>query len=464
MSAFYISAAHKSSGKTTLSIGLVRALRNRGLSLQTFKKGPDYIDPIWLGSASGNACYNLDFYTQHRREITELFQQYSSGPQVTLVEGNKGLYDGMDLQGEDCNAAMAKLLGLPVILVINAKGITRGVAPLLLGYQAFDPDVKIAGVILNQVSGPRHETKLRRVVEHYTDIPLLGAVAADPQMVIDERHLGLKPSNEQSQAEAKINYLAEVVERQIDIEQLLENTVRVQAQVQAPPSNAVETVQPFVGLRIGYPADTAFGFYYPDDMQAMRRLGAELLPFDSLHDSHIPAVDGLFLGGGFPETAMAELEANQPLLTEIKAFIEAGGPVYAECGGLMLLCRTLTWQGKTCRMAAVIPADAVMHEKPQGRGYIRLRETGAMPWPGAKTDAAPIHAHEFHYSALQGLDLAACTFAYRVERGTGIDGEHDGYIYKNLLANYAHMRSVGGNHWVERFLSHVRSCSRAEAP
>ena len=195
-SRFLISAAHKSSGKTTLSIGLVAALAARGQVVQPYKKGPDYIDPMWLGLAADRACYNLDFHVMAREEITESFARHACAADVALVEGNKGLYDGLDLEGGNSNAALARLLGLPVILVIDARGMTRGIAPLILGYQAFDQDLRIAGVILNRVGGSRHEDKLRAVIEHYTDVPVLVAVHEDPALQIRERHLGLVPSNE----------------------------------------------------------------------------------------------------------------------------------------------------------------------------------------------------------------------------------------------------------------------------
>src|SRR3990172_4721554 len=194
MHRFLVSAAHKSSGKTTLSVGLAAALARRGLATQTFKKGPDYIDPLWLSAASGRACRNLDFHVSPPAEIAAAFARH--GAEVCLVEGNKGLYDGLDLQGSNSNAALAKLLGLPVLLVLDARGMTRGIAPLILGYQAFDREVRFAGVILNRLGGSRHEAKLRAVIEHYTDVPGLGAVHEDPPIGIFERHLGLVPANE----------------------------------------------------------------------------------------------------------------------------------------------------------------------------------------------------------------------------------------------------------------------------
>ena len=221
MPSIYISAAHKSSGKTTLSIGLARSFSDSGLIVQPFKKGPDYIDPLWLTSATGRSCYNLDFYTQTHDEIQDLYARHMAGSQLGLIEGNLGLFDGLDVEGSNSNAALAALLNVPVVLVINTKGMTRGIAPLLLGYQAFDNNIDIAGVILNQVAGTRHESKLLQVIEHYTDLKVLGAVHADPAINIDERHLGLIPSNEQDQSERVIQALAARVREQIDLESSL---------------------------------------------------------------------------------------------------------------------------------------------------------------------------------------------------------------------------------------------------
>ena len=185
MSRILISAAHKSSGKTTVSIGLCAALKQRGLIVQSFKKGPDYIDPYWLAQATGRDCYNLDFYTMEREEILSLMQSKSQDADIALIEGNKGLYDGLDLDGSNSNAALATLTSTPVILVLNARGMTRGIAPLILGYQAFDKDVAIKGVILNRLGGSRHESKLRNVIEHYTDVEVVGAIHNDERFDID---------------------------------------------------------------------------------------------------------------------------------------------------------------------------------------------------------------------------------------------------------------------------------------
>jgi len=217
----FVSAAHKSSGKTTLTLGLAAALAQREHIVQPFKKGPDYIDPLWLGMAAGRPCYNLDFHMMQRDEIAAQFARAAEGARISLVEGNKGLYDGLDLDGSNSNAALARLLDAPVVLVIDARGMTRGVAPLILGYQAFDRDIRIAGVILNQLGGSRHESKLRAVIEHYTDVEVLGAVQHDDAMQIAERHLGLVPANEQDVARARIRAVGERIAGQVDLGRLL---------------------------------------------------------------------------------------------------------------------------------------------------------------------------------------------------------------------------------------------------
>lgn len=447
-SRFLISAAHKSSGKTTISIGLAAALAALGNVVQPFKKGPDYIDPMWLGLAAGRPCYNLDFYVMARDEIRDLFALRSRGAEVALVEGNKGLYDGLDLAGSNSNAALAKMLDLPVVLVIDARGMTRGIAPLILGYQAFDTDLRIAGVILNRVGGSRHEGKLRAVIEHYTDVPVLGAVHEEVALQIHERHLGLVPSNEATLAREQVERTAARVAAQVDLTRLL----GVTASAPFPPAAPANSVPP-ANYRVGILRDRAFGFYYADDLEALRGAGAQLLAVDALADACLPAdLDGLILGGGFPESFMADLEANSALRGEIRAAIEAGLPAYAECGGLMYLARSLEWRGEKRAMVGLIPGDVVMHDKPVGRGYVRLRQTGRGPW--AAVPGEEVSAHEFHYSSLENLP-AGLEYAYQVERGHGVDGRYDGIVYRNLLASYTHLRSTRNYSWVERFMALV---------
>ncbi len=456
-----ISAAHKSSGKTTISIGLCKALRDRGLLVQPFKKGPDYIDPMWLSAAAGRSCRNLDFYMMARSEITACFERHAADADFALIEGNKGLYDGLDLDGSNSNAALATLLRAPVVLVIDARGMTRGIAPLILGFQAFDRSIDIAGVILNNLGGARHEAKLRAVIEHYTDVPVVGAVHHDARIEIVERHLGLMPSNESTEAAARIAEIGAAIARQVDLDRVLGVAGRLPSMRRRASATAaaIAPPAPVADVRIGWARDRAFGFYYADDLEALRQAGAQLVPVDTLHDSRLPALDGLFIGGGFPERLMLELEANAVLRTDIRRAALGGLPVYAECGGLMYLARSISWNGVTRQMVGAIPADVVMHDKPAGRGYVRLRETDRHPWP--QTAAAgceggsELPAHEFHYSTLENID-AGIDFGYEVLRGQGIDGRRDGIVCHNVFASYAHLRSVGAHNWAKRFVAFVR--------
>ncbi len=459
MAHLLISAARKSSGKTTITLGLCAALTARGYVVQPFKKGPDYIDPMWLGEAAGRPCHNLDFYTMDIDEVRETFARHKRDADIALIEGNKGLYDGLDLDGSNSNAALAALLDAPVVLVIDARGMTRGIAPLILGYQAFDRNVRIAGVILSQLGGSRHEGKLRAVIEHYTDVPVLGAVHHDPKLQIMERHLGLVPSDEANDAANRIKCIADTVAQQVDIERVRALAADANAIVAPTPVPRAGHVRPDV--RIGIARDAAFNFYYPGDLEAMRAAGAELVAFDTLRQSGLPDIDGLFIGGGFPEMHMAALERNAKLRSEIRGAINAGMPAYAECGGLMYLARNLTWKEQTCEMVGAVPTDVVMHDRPMGRGYVRLKETGKGPWPLLDQNGRPheLCAHEFHHSSLENLG-DGIDFAYHVLRGTGIDGKRDGIVYKNVLASYAHLRDVECHHWTVRFVNYVRSCKQ----
>lgn len=455
MARLFISAAHKSSGKTTLSIGLCAAWQQQGLQVQPFKKGPDYIDPLWLTAASQRSCHNLDFNTSSQHEILHCVQQYGQSADLSLIEANKGLYDGVALDGSDSNAALAKLLQAPVILVLDTRGMTRGIVPILLGHLAFDREVQIAGVIFNRVGGSRHAAKLRQAVEYFTDVPVLGEVQDSASMQIEERHLGLMPSNEQADAEQQIACIRALVAEQVDLSKLLSLAQQASTLPSVMQPASFKPATHPNKLRIGICQDAAFGFYYPGDLEALQQAGAELVPINTLQDAQLPNIDGLFIGGGFPETQMQQLEANRSMRASIYAAIEAGLPTYAECGGLMYLARSLQWRGQCAEMVGIIPGDAVMHPKPQGRGYVHLEETEAMPWPRMAAHSQ-VQAHEFHYSRLENLRVKG-QYAYKVQRGQGIDGEHDGWVYKNLLASYTHLRHTQGYPWAQRFMEFVRT-------
>ena len=485
MSRLFISATRKSSGKTTVALGICAALSVRGLKVQAFKKGPDYIDPMWLSRSSGRPCINLDFNTMSPDELLETLSRYQSSADLSIIEGNKGLYDGVDTFGADSNAALCKLTGTPVVLVVDAEGSTRGVAPLVLGYQQFDPDIIITGVIFNKTGGHRHETKLRRVMEHYTDVQVLGCVPKSADISMSERHLGLITDREVDTAGQYVERIREVVEQCINVDLLTEIAAPViQSEAHQDASSslgvAAKRNKSRDPIRIGVARDRAFCFYYHDDLEVMENSGAEIQYFDTLNDKVLPDVDALFIGGGFPETHCEELEGNLEMRQAIKAFAAQGKLIYAECGGLMYLTRQINWQGKTSAMVGLIPADTQMCDRPVGRGYVQLVCERKHPWgrkagpTGVKSlkssgTSRPsevahgkkpvygdeIRAHEFHYSRLNNIDDGV-EYAYRVQRGHGIDGVRDGLVVGSVLANYTHMRHSEENPWVSHFMSAIR--------
>jgi cobyrinic acid a,c-diamide synthase len=285
---------------------------------------------------------------------------------------------------------------------------------------------------------------------------VLGALPRDGGFSIEERHLGLMTPMETPASRAAIERLRKAIETGVDLDGLLAIAGSA-APLPAPAATTRAAANPDV--RIAIARDSAFGFYYADDLEAFERGGAKLLFFDALSDARLPDADGLFIGGGFPETQSAKLEANAALRADVAQKIRAGLPTYAECGGMMYLARSIRWGTASHEMAGVIPADAVMHEKPQGRGLAVLEETPGAPWPGATGGKIP--AHEFHYAALENLD-PGLRFAYKVARGAGTGGRRDGIVLANLLASFCHLRSTAGNPWVDRFLSFVRA-HKAEA-
>ncbi len=441
-------------------LGLARALKGLGLGVQTFKKGPDYIDPMWHTRATGRPAYNLDFNTQSGAEILDMLAGKSVGRDIALIEGNMGFYDGVDVEGRDSNAALAKLTGTPVILVVDTEGMTRGIAPLLIGYRVFDPEVHIAGVVLNRVAGARHEEKLRAAVERYTELPVIGALPRDASFALPERHLGLTTPAETGEVEAYLDRVADAVTKGFDLA-TLRGVARLAMPLPPPVAPRLAPVAKQDRVRIAVARDRAFGFYYPDDLETLDALGADLVAFDALADRQLPSnIDRLFIGGGFPETHMVELAANTSLRSAIKSAIEAGLPTYAECGGLMYLTRAIRWGERTADMVGVISAEAVMHARPQGRGQIVIEPMPDCPWSRYATAPAggpwQVKAHEFHHASIEGLP-ADTRFAFRIARGRGIDGVHDGVILHNMLAAFAHQRSTATNLWAERFLAHVRA-------
>lgn len=444
-----ISAPHGRSGKTTLCLGLAAAFARRGLAVQPFKKGPDYIDPSWLGEAAGRPCRNLDLFLMEADTLLEGFGRACQLADLALIEGAHGLYDGLDSEGRNSTAQLARLLQAPVILVIDASRMTQSVAALVRGFRDFEPDINVAGVILNQVSNPRHRAKLADALSRHAGIPLLGALPREPSLTIPDRHLGLVPRDEEASLLPVVDQIRRAVEASVDLDGLLDLARRAPPLPLSPdPPRPI----PNPCVRLGVARDRVFTFYYPENLEALQRAGAELVPLNTLDDCSLPEVDGLYLGGGFPEMFLGALEANEGMRRSMKDAIADGLPVYAECAGLMYLARRITWDGRSASMVGALPCDIEMTGRLQGHGYVQGRVTGVNPYFPI---GAELRGHEFHYSRVTNLGPAE--FAYRLERGQGIDGGRDGLVVGNILAAYTHLHASSAPGWAVRLIALARS-------
>ena len=339
-----ISSPQGHSGKTIVTVGLCKLLSQRGLSIQPFKKGPDYIDPSWLTLAAGRSCRNLDLFLIPEDRMLRSFYRSCEGVNLAVVEGAMGLYDGLDSFGT--TADIARLFQIPIILVVNTARMTSSIAAMVKGYQLFQTDIKIAGVILNYVSGRRHEEKLRDAVERHCGIPVVGSIPRDPDLLIAERHLGLIPSPESGEAASIVERIGKKLESYLDLDRLLSIAKEFSRPRPVPfPSGDRndEREDGLIKARIGIMRDRAFNFYYPENLEALKNEGAQLIFINSFID-RLPEVDGLYFGGGFPEFFLEDLEKNSELREDIAKAIEEGLPVYAECAGLMYLCRSIRWK------------------------------------------------------------------------------------------------------------------------
>ena len=455
MTSYLITSTRKSSGKTTITIGLSRILNRMKYNLATFKKGPDYIDPLWISKASKTSCYNLDFNTMSTAEIKKLFKSKTQNTALNLIEGNKGLFDGVSLDGSDSNAAMAHLLKLEIILVIDCSGITRGIAPLINGYKDFDPKIKYKGIILNNIASDRHEGKIINAIAEYSDFKVFGSIHKNNKIEILEQHLGLQPSFLTSSNNNIINNIASLVKSSVDIKHLVKG-VSNKKKLSTKTPNVI--TKKYAGISIGVARDNAFGFYYADDIEKFKSLGARIIYFNTLKDKSLPNVDALFIGGGFPELVAKELSSNKKMISSIKNFINANKPVYAECGGLMYLAKSIKINDKSFRMVGIINGRVVMHDKPVGRGHVELIKSSSHPWLLSNDS---IKAHEFHYSRLS-LDAKLSNYTYKVKRGYGVNGKYDGIKYKNLLATYSHLRDTKKTTWITNFLEFIKNNKKNE--
>ena len=445
------------SGKTTLSLGLVAAWRQRVGEVVPFKKGPDYIDAGWLALAAGQPCYNLDPYMMSGEQILDSFWQHVQNAEAAVIEGNRGLFDGMDADGSCSTAELAKLLQAPVLLVVDGTMVTRTAAAAVLGCQHLDPEVAIQGVVLNRVAGPRHQEMLKTTIERYCRVPVVGAIPKLKEDDFPERHMGLVTALEHPEAREAIFARIQVVERYLDLEKVL--TIADQA-----PPLTWEPVYPrkraskaYRQPTIGIIRDSAFQFYYPENLEALERRGASLVTINALQDTFLPELDGLYIGGGFPETHAEQLAANDQLRKSLRLAIEAGLPVYAECGGLMYLGRNLEIEGKTYPMVQALPMDFRLEQKPQGHGYTELEVVNTNPFYPVGTT---LRGHEFHYSRVTRFELNPESLAFAMRRGSGILDRKDGVCYKNTLATYSHVHAIGTPEWAEGLIRRALAYQR----
>ncbi len=429
------------SGKTLVTLSLLAALRKRALSISVFKKGPDYIDAAWLSHVSGFSCHNLDTYLTDPIDVVNSFVVESKDSEMAVIEGNRGLFDGKDIYGTHSTAQLAKLLKASIVLVVDCTKATRTIAAIIKGCQTFDPDLKIAGVILNKVAGERHQKIISASIEKFCDIPVLGAIpklGKDAEL-IPGRHLGLTPPTEFASASQLIDKLEEIADNYLDTDKLISvagNEDKIISRMTSPPPK--ETL-----VRIGYFRDSVFTFYYPENLEALQNEGAELISISSLDDKKLPEIDALYIGGGFPETHAGQLTQNRALMNSVKSSARSGLPIYAECGGLIYLCKSISWQNSRYEMAGVFDVDLVMKEKPVGHGYSMMQIDRSNPFYEI---GETIKGHEFHYSGILGetdkVDSVATMAA-----GTGLGNKRDGLMFKNTLAFYTHIHAVGIKSW-----------------
>ncbi len=440
------------SGKTTLSLGLIRALKEDGFKVAPYKKGPDYIDAGWLASASGCACYNLDPFLIGSERLLSSFLNHSLGSDISVIEGNRGLFDGMDEIGSYSTAEVAKTLTAPVIVIIDCTKVTRTVAAMVLGARRFDPEVDVKGVVLNQLAGSRHESVIRKSIERYCEVPVLGAIPRLAEAAFPERHMGLTPHQEHPQTEKAISFAGETARSYLDMEKI----VRI-ARGATPIMNETETRRPGDAVnaesfprvasvvRIGAVRDSAFQFYYPENFEELKRLGADIIEFSAITEGLPSDIDALYIGGGFPETHAIALAGNARLRESLRNAVMDGLPVYAECGGLMYLGEGLLLEGKTYPMTGIFPLLFSLEKRPQAHGYSSVEVVGGNPFFAKGT---VLKGHEFHYSRpVNAGELKEFTFAFRMKRGRGLHEGMDGICYKNVLATYTHIHAYGASEW-----------------
>ena len=444
------------SGKTLVSLALLLALRRAGFEVRAFKKGPDYIDAAWLGWAASRPARNLDTYLMGPGPVRASFARNATADGVNLIEGNRGLFDGFDAAGTHSSAALSHCLAAPVVLVINTAKITRTAAAFVLGCRALDPELPIRGIILNNVNGQRHEQVLREAIASVCAIPVVGTVRKATVNPLPERYLGLVPPQEHTGTAQIQDDLLKLADG-FDLDAILSIARSAPWLETDPPEVSISTVK---DIKVGYLRDSAFSFYYPENLEQLEQGGAELIPISALQSSALPpGLCALYIGGGFPERHAEVLSANRSFLESVRQAALGGLPIYAECGGLILLAQTLRWDGRTYPMAGVFPFEVEGFNTPQGHGYSELRVDAPNPFLPV---GLLLHGHEFHYSRISLGDEPVPT-ACAVLRGAGCFQKRDLAITRNVMAGYTHLHALATPEWAKGFLDAARRCASRAA-
>lgn len=453
-----ISGLSGGSGKTLVSLGLSRLLTRRGLAVQPCKKGPDYIDYAWLALAAGKPAACLDPYFLDDEKLSLQFRRVCARrkPDIAVIEGNRGLFDGRDLKGSCSTAHVARVLKAPVVLTMNCAKMTRTAAAIVSGMEHFEPGLHLAGVVLNNVAGERHGTMLRRAVESYTDIPVLGILPRLGSNPLPERHMGLSLNSADPDLHAVLDRLADTLEEHTDAGVFLSLARSAPALPEPSDERPEEAVSSASRPRIGYVQDKAMWFYYEENLEALRDAGAELIRLDMFDAAPWPELDGLYLGGGYPELFADEISAS-PHLEDIRALSLSNRPVYAECGGFMLLCRALLLDDGPHPMADLLPASPRFFRRPQGLGYVTARVVAENPFHPLNS---VWRGHEFHYSRCDWPDDSRPSCCLSLSPGTGMykeNGMHyDGLLVRRTFACWTHLFAPAVPHWAKNFVEECR--------
>lgn len=448
-----MAASGSSSGKTTITAGLARCLAKRGFKVQTFKVGPDFIDPQYLTLASGRQCANLDSWLMDEEDLLDDFERYSQDADVALIEGVRSLYDSAEpLSVKGSTWSVACMTRSPVVLVIDVSGINMGAAAIARGFSTLMDEAMVKGVVLNKARGRAHAVKAKVAVENLAKLKVLGIIPRHQDMDVEMRHLGLVPAFERrARVEEAIEGWSAMVEGSVDVDEL----VRIASE--APPlalkGPLQREEQKSRGVKIAVALDEAFNFYYRQNMDALRRFGADLVSFSPLTDRSLADASGLILGGGYPQLFLPSLQENSSMMRELKRLIEDECPTYAECGGLMYLCEEVAgFDGVKARGVSVIPAACRMSRLTRFLGYTlhRVARDNVL-----STSGDSVRGHEFHYSSIE--PRGDVRYAYEVLRGHGVDGKHDGIVVHNALASYTHVLASSQERLFKRFMD---NCSR----